>query len=92
MQATEELVATLRKPVEQLTLADLAALDAWLSQAYQSLRREAQRQEAIRESRRILAAIAQDPARMIPWAEVKQKLQAKQQGSMVPPQAPNVAA
>lgn len=40
-----------------------------------------QRQEAICESRRILATIKQDPERMIPWAKVKQKLQVKQQGS-----------
>lgn len=77
MQTTEELVGVLRKPVEQLTLADLAALDKWLSDAYVALRREAQRQEAIRESRRILAEIKRDPGRMISWAEVKRKLQEK---------------
>lgn len=81
MQATEQLVDVLRKPVEQLTLADLAALDKWLGEAYAALRRETLRQEAIRESRRILAAVKQEPTRMIPWAEVKRKLQEKQQGS-----------
>lgn len=83
MQATEKLVATLRKPrpmgIRQLTVGDLAALDAWLSEAYRPLRRHPKgtrlRQEAIRESRRILAAIKQNLVQMIPWADAKRKVQ-----------------